>query len=184
MGRGVISTLSCYSILKLTMNVIDWLVDLDAIFSASCNARNLPCVNMLLPTSHLESDVKRLFHQKRDNMPIVQCHLLFFCFLFHLCSDNWVGNMRLLVSPGSDTQRILSQCHNIFSQVVYNPNPNLGTNPNLYKTLMLWRMAVWLETSTDRLKTSWKWVSFPCKSRHFWKRSIVKGLVLINTCTS
>lgn len=34
-----------------------------------------------------------------------------------LCSDNWVGNLRLLVAPNSDTQRILSQCHNIFTQL-------------------------------------------------------------------
>jgi hypothetical protein len=40
--------------------------------------------------------------------------LFFLSFLF---SDNWVGNLRLLVAPNSDTQRILSQCHNIFSQV-------------------------------------------------------------------
>ncbi|XP_046845408.1 zinc transporter 7-like [Xenia sp. Carnegie-2017] len=34
-----------------------------------------------------------------------------------LCSGIWVGNLRLLVAPATDTQRILSQCHKIFSQL-------------------------------------------------------------------
>ena len=63
---------------------------------------------------------------------IKYCNLLYwpflsgiFFFISHghgfisISSDNWVGNLRLLVAPNSDTQRILSQCHNIFSQVCF-----------------------------------------------------------------
>ena len=62
------------------------------------------------------------------------------CFVL-ICSNVWIGTLRLLVAPTADTHKILSQTHHIFMEVRENyfmiMTTKLTTHPTLSTIIQL-----------------------------------------------
>lgn len=94
-----------------------------------------------------------------------------------LCTDVYIGTLKLLVAPDADTRWILSQTHNIFTQVPEHTAKVAGSEPCPGSGTQFWSWAMIGFRSGININQSEQWSGTKYWS---WKQVLVLGLQKIS----